>query len=45
MYGSDKYGLAYPDMGDQGSTSLWYVFSAMGFYTVDPSSPSTSVIF
>jgi len=39
MYGSDKYGLAYPGMDDQGSTSSWYVLSAMGFYTVDPSSP------
>lgn len=39
MYGSDKYGLAFPGMDDQGSTSSWYVFSAMGFYTVDPSSP------
>lgn len=39
MYGSDKYGLAYPGMDDQGSTSSWYVFSAMGFYTVNPSSP------
>ena len=40
MYGSDKYGLAYPGMDDQGSTSSWYVLSAMGFYTVDPSSPN-----
>jgi len=40
MYGSDKFGLAYPGMDDQGSTSSWYVFSAMGFYTVDPSSPN-----
>jgi predicted alpha-1,2-mannosidase len=39
-YGSDKYGLAYPGMDDQGSTSAWYVFSAMGFYTVDPASPN-----
>ncbi|HEX3627509.1 MAG TPA: glycoside hydrolase domain-containing protein, partial [Verrucomicrobiae bacterium] len=39
MYGSDKSGNAYPGMDDQGSTSSWYVFSAMGFYTVDPSSP------
>jgi predicted alpha-1,2-mannosidase len=39
MYGSDKYGLAYPGMDDQGSMSAWYVFSAMGFYTVDPASP------
>ena len=38
MYGSDKYGLAFPGMDDQGSTSSWYVLSAMGFYTVDPSS-------
>ena len=40
MYGSDKAGLAYPGMDDQGSMSAWYVFSAMGFYTVDPSSPN-----
>jgi predicted alpha-1,2-mannosidase len=39
MYGSDKSGLAYPGMDDQGSTSSWYVFSAMGFYPVDPSTP------
>jgi predicted alpha-1,2-mannosidase len=39
MYGSDKSGLAFPGMDDQGSTSSWYVLSAMGFYTVDPSSP------
>lgn len=40
MYGSDKAGLAYPGMDDQGATSSWYVMSAMGFYTVDPSSPN-----
>ena len=40
MYGSDKSGYAYPGMDDQGSTSSWYVLSAMGFYTVDPSSPN-----
>ncbi|MGA7158310.1 MAG: GH92 family glycosyl hydrolase [Acidobacteriaceae bacterium] len=39
MYGSDRYGLAFPGMDDQGSTSSWYVMSALGFYTVDPSSP------
>ncbi|HWI60159.1 MAG TPA: glycoside hydrolase family 92 protein, partial [Bacillota bacterium] len=39
MYGSDKSGLAFPGMDDQGATSSWYVFSAMGFYTVDPASP------
>ncbi len=40
MYGSDKYGLAFPGMDDQGSTSSWYVMSALGFYPVDPSSPT-----
>lgn len=39
MYGSDKYGLAFPGMDDQGSGSSWYVFSAMGFYPVDPARP------
>ena len=38
MYGSDRYGLAFPGMDDQGSTSSWYVMSALGFYPVDPSS-------
>jgi predicted alpha-1,2-mannosidase len=40
MYGSDKTGYAFPGMDDQGSTSSWYVMSAMGFYPVDPSSPT-----
>ena len=40
MYGSDATGFAFPGMDDQGSTSSWYVMSAMGFYTVDPSSPN-----
>ena len=39
MYGSDKSGYAFPGMDDQGSTSSWYVLSAMGFYTVNPASP------
>ena len=39
MYGSDRYGIGFPGMDDQGSTSSWYVMSAMGFYPVDPSSP------
>jgi len=39
MYGSDKYGLAYPGNDDQGSLSSWYVLSAMGFYTVNPATP------
>lgn len=39
MYGSDASGYAYPGMDDQGSTSSWYVMSAMGFYPVDPSTP------
>lgn len=40
MYGSDKSGLAFPGMDDQGATSSWYVLSAMGFYPVDPASPA-----
>lgn len=40
MYGSDRSGYAFPGMDDQGSTSSWYVMSAMGFYPVDPSSPN-----
>ena len=39
MYGSDRSGLAFPGMDDQGSTSSWYVLSALGFYTVEPGSP------
>jgi predicted alpha-1,2-mannosidase len=39
MYGSDRYGLAFPGMDDQGSTASWYVMSALGFYPVDSSSP------
>ena len=39
MYGSDASGYAFPGMDDQGATSSWYVMSAMGFYTVDPSMP------
>lgn len=40
MYGSDASGYGYPGMDDQGATSSWYVLSAMGFYPVDPSSPT-----
>ena len=40
MYGSDRTGYGFPGMDDQGSMSSWYVLSAMGFYTVDPSSPN-----
>jgi predicted alpha-1,2-mannosidase len=36
LYGSDKYGLAFPGMDDQGALSAWYVLSAIGFYPVDP---------
>ena len=39
MYGSDKSGYAFPGMDDQGSTSSWYVLSALGFYTVNPARP------
>ena len=38
LYGSDRSGYAFPGMDDQGSTSSWYVMSALGFYPVDPSS-------
>lgn len=38
-YGSDASGYGYPGMDDQGATSSWYVFSALGFYPVDPSTP------
>ncbi len=39
LYGSDATGYGYPGMDDQGSTSSWYVLSAMGFYPVDPATP------
>jgi predicted alpha-1,2-mannosidase len=39
LYGSDRSGFAFPGMDDQGSTSSWYVMSALGFYPVDPSTP------
>jgi predicted alpha-1,2-mannosidase len=38
LYGSDASGYGFPGMDDQGSTSSWYVLSAMGFYPVDPAS-------
>jgi predicted alpha-1,2-mannosidase len=43
LYGSDQYGLAFPGMDDQGSTSSWYVLSAMGFYTVDPATANYAI--
>ena len=39
LYGSDKNGLGFSGMDDQGATSSWYVLSAMGFYPVDPARP------
>lgn len=39
LYGSDASTYGFPGMDDQGSTSSWYVLSAMGFYPVDPSTP------
>lgn len=39
MYGSDKNGIGFPGMDDQGAVASWYVMSALGFYTVDPSRP------
>ena len=43
LYGSDKYGLGFPGMDDQGSTSSWYVLSAMGFFPVDPSTANYEI--
>ncbi len=43
LYGSDKYGLGFPGMDDQGSTSSWYVLSAMGFYPVDPATADYAI--
>lgn len=39
LYGSDRSGYGFPGMDDQGSTSSWYVLSAMGLYTVNPADP------
>ena len=39
LYGSDKAGLAYPGMDDQGSTSSWYVMGALGFFAPNPAQP------
>jgi predicted alpha-1,2-mannosidase len=39
LFGSDQSGLAFPGMDDGGETSSWYVFSALGFYPADPTSP------
>lgn len=39
LYGSDKAGLAYPGMDDQGSTSSWYVLGALGFFSTNPGLP------
>jgi len=38
-YGSDKSGYGYPGMDDQGSTSSWYVFGALGFFSPNPGEP------
>ncbi|HUZ47288.1 MAG TPA: GH92 family glycosyl hydrolase [Terriglobia bacterium] len=43
LYGSDKYGLGFPGMDDQGSTSSWYVLSAMGFFPVDPATANYEI--
>ena len=43
LYGSDKYGLGFPGMDDQGSTSSWYVLSAMGFFPVDPATANYAI--
>jgi predicted alpha-1,2-mannosidase len=38
MFGSDKAGLAFPGMDDQGSMASWEVMSELGFYPVNPGS-------
>lgn len=43
LYGSDKAGLAYPGMDDQGSTSSWYVFGALGFFAPNPARPEYAI--
>ena len=43
LYGSDKAGLAYPGMDDQGSTSGWYVLSALGFFAINPGCPNYAI--
>ncbi len=43
LYGSDKYGLGFPGMDDQGSTSSWYVLSAMGVFPVDPATENYEI--
>ncbi len=43
LYGSDQYGLGFPGMDDQGSTSSWYVLSAMGFFPVDPATANYEI--
>ncbi len=40
MYNVGDNGLALPGMDDAGEMSSWYVFSAMGFYPVAPSTPN-----
>jgi putative alpha-1,2-mannosidase len=43
QYGSDTTGLGWPGMDDGGSTASWYVFNALGFYQVDPTSPDYAI--
>ncbi|HUC84202.1 MAG TPA: GH92 family glycosyl hydrolase [Candidatus Acidoferrales bacterium] len=43
LYGSDKAGLAYPGMDDQGSTSSWYVMGALGFFAPNPAQPEYAI--
>jgi putative alpha-1,2-mannosidase len=39
MYGTDKDGFGLAGMDDQGENCSWYVFSALGFYPVNPARP------
>ena len=43
LYGSDRSGLAYPGMDDQGSTSSWYVMAALGFFAPNPAQPEYAI--
>ena len=43
LYGSDKYGLGFPGMDDEGSLSSWYALSAMGFFPVDPATENYAI--
>lgn len=43
LYGIGEKGFALPGMDDAGEMSSWYVFSALGFYPVAPSTPNYAI--